>query len=66
MTVLSFRLSRKEIDRIKEIAIKENKKKGEATRSLLNYGWLFFNLNHYKEGRISLETPVKRTQSQHK
>lgn len=59
MTVLSLRLSRKEIDRIKEIANKENKKKGEAARSLLYYGWFFFNLKRYKEGRISLETLAK-------
>jgi len=59
MTVMSLRLSRKEIDRIKEIATKENKKKGEAARSLLYYGWFFFNLKRYKEGRISLETLAK-------
>jgi len=59
MKVLSLRLSRKEIDRIKEIATKENKKKGEAARSLLYYGWFFFNLKRYKEGRISLETLAK-------
>ena len=59
MTVLSLRLSRKELDRIKEIATKENKKKGEAARSLLYYGWFFFNLKRYKEGRISLETLAK-------
>jgi hypothetical protein len=59
MTVLSLRLSRKEVERIEEIAIKENKKKGEAARSLLSYGWLFFNLKRYKEGKISLETLAK-------
>ena len=59
MTVLSLRLSRKELDRIKEIATKENKKKGEAARSLLSYGWFFFNHKRYKEGRISLETLAK-------
>jgi len=59
MTVMSLRLSRKEIDRIKEIATKENKKKGEAARSLLYYGWFFFNLKRYKEGRISLESLAK-------
>lgn len=56
---MSLRLSRKEIDRIKEIATKENKKKGEAARSLLYYGWFFFNLKRYKEGRISLESLAK-------
>ena len=60
MTVLSLRLSRKELDRIKEIATKENKKKGEAARSLLDYGWFFFNLKRYKEGRISLESLAKQ------
>jgi len=59
MTVMSLRLSRKEIDRIKEIATKENKKKGAAARSLLYYGWFFFNLKRYKEGRISLESLAK-------
>ena len=60
MTVMSLRLSKKEIDRIKEIATKENKKKGEAARSLLYYGWFFFNLKRYKEGRISLESLAKQ------
>lgn len=59
MTVLSLRLSNKELERIEEIAVKENKKKGEAARSLLSYGWLFFNLKRYKEGKISLETLAK-------
>jgi len=59
MTVLSLRLSKKEVERIEEIATKENKKKGEAARSLLSYGWLFFNLKRYKEGKISLETLAK-------
>ncbi len=59
MPVLSLRLSREEIERIEEIARKENKKKGEAARSLLSYGWLFFNLKLYKEGKTSLETLAK-------
>src|SRR3989337_4323490 len=59
MTAISLRLSRKEIDRIKEIATKEKKTMGEAARSLLSYGWLFFNLKRYKEGRISLESLAK-------
>jgi hypothetical protein len=59
MTVLSLRLSKKEVERIEEIATKENKKKGEDARSLLSYGWLFFNLKRYKEGKISLETLAK-------
>lgn len=59
MTILSLRISKKEEERIEEIATKENKKKGEAARSLLSYGWLFFNLKRYKEGKISLETLAK-------
>ena len=55
MTVLSLRLSEKELQHIKEIARKEKMKKGDAARSLLSYGWIFFNLNRYKEGRMSLE-----------
>jgi predicted transcriptional regulator len=42
MTVFSLRLSKKEIERLEEIAMKENKKKGEVPRSLLSYGWIFF------------------------
>jgi hypothetical protein len=59
MSVLSLRLSKKEAERIKEIAMKENKNKGEAARSLLSYGWFFFNIRRYKEGKISLETLAK-------
>lgn len=59
MAVLSLRLSKKEVERIEEIATKENKKKGEVARSLLSYGWIFLNLKRYKEGKISLETLAK-------
>lgn len=59
MTVLSLRLSREEIEHIEELAKKEKKRKGEAARSLLSYGWFFFNLKLYKEGKISLETLAK-------
>jgi len=60
MTVLSIRLSPKELEHIKEIARAEKKKRGEAARSLLSYGWLFFNLKEYKEGKISLEFLAKQ------
>lgn len=56
MTVLSLRLTKKELDHIRHLAAKENKKKGEAARSLMTYGWLFFCLNRYKGGKISLES----------
>ncbi|GBD39831.1 hypothetical protein HRbin37_02117 [bacterium HR37] len=59
MAVLSLRLSKKEVEKIEEIARKENKKKGEVARSLLSYGWIFLNLKRYKEGKISLETLAK-------
>jgi hypothetical protein len=59
MAVLSIRLSPKELQHIKEIARAEKKKRGEAARSLLSYGWLFFNLKEYKEGKISLEFLAK-------
>jgi hypothetical protein len=55
MAVLSLRLSDKELKHIEEIASKQNQKRGEAARSLLYYGWLFFNLKLYKEGKISVE-----------
>ena len=61
MSVLSLRLSKKEAERIKEIAMKENKKKGEAARSLLSYGWFFSTLIDIKRARFLLKLRQKNS-----
>lgn len=54
MKTTSFRLGKKELDRLEKLASEEDKGKSEVARELLNYGWEHVMVRRYKEGKISL------------
>ncbi len=56
MSVISLRLKDKESRRIEELSRTENKDRSSVTRELIDYGWIYLMLQHYREGRFSLET----------
>ena len=58
--VITLRLKEKELDFIKEIANKEDEDRSYAARKLIDYGWVYFVLKNYKDGKISLGKAAKK------
>ena len=54
MGVISLRLKDRDFKRIEELSKIENKDKSTIARELLEYGWDFLMVKHYKEGKLSL------------
>ena len=55
MGVVSLRLKDRDLERLDELSKLERKDRSTAARELLEYGWEFLMLRHYKEGKLSLE-----------
>lgn len=55
MTVISVRLKERDMERLGELSLAEHKDKSTVARELLEYGWEFLMLRHYKEGKLSIE-----------
>ena len=55
MSVISLRLKESESKRIDELSEIENKDRSTVTRELIDYGWTFLMIKHYREGKLSLE-----------
>jgi len=60
MKVVSVRLDQKEIEMIEKLARAQKKDKSAVTRELIDYGWYFLALKHYKEGKLSLGSLAKQ------
>jgi predicted transcriptional regulator len=60
MGVISLRLKDKVLKRIDELSRCESKDKSTITRELLEYGWEFLMVKHYKDGKLSLEGLAKK------
>lgn len=56
MAVISLRLKNREFKRLNELSRMEHKDKSTVARELLEYGWEFFMIKLYREGRLSLST----------
>ncbi|MBI2652316.1 hypothetical protein HYX00_02515 [Candidatus Woesearchaeota archaeon] len=52
--IITLRLKERELDFIKELSKKENEDKSYAARKLIDYGWIYFILKNYKEGKMSI------------
>lgn len=60
MGVISLRLKDSDLERLDELARLEGKEKSAIARELLEYGWDFLMLKHYKMGKLSLEGLAKK------
>jgi len=60
MGVISLRLKDRDLRRLDELSQLERKDKSTAARELLEYGWEFLMIRHYKEGKLSLEGLAKK------
>ena len=52
--VITLRLQERELGFIKEFSSKENRGRSYAVRKLIDYGWVYFILKNYREGKISI------------
>lgn len=57
--VITLRLKERELSFIKELSEKENGDKSYAARKLIDYGWIYFILKNYKEGKMSIGKAAK-------
>lgn len=60
MSVISLRLKDRDLKRLDEFSRLERKDRSTAVRELLDYGWEFLMLKHYKGGKLSLEGLAKK------
>ncbi len=60
MSVISLRLKERDLERLDEYSRLERKDRSTAARELLEYGWEFLMLKHYKGGKLSLEGLAKK------
>ena len=52
--VMSVRMNREAVRRIKELAKREKKEVSTVARELMDYGWMFLRFREYREGKLSL------------
>lgn len=57
--VITLRLKEKELGFIEELSKKENGDRSYAARKLIDYGWIYFILKNYKEGKMSIGKAAK-------
>ncbi len=54
MTVMSLRLTDRELRMIQGLSRAESKERSKVVRELLEEGWMFHMLRLYREGKLSL------------
>ncbi|MBS3125381.1 hypothetical protein J4211_03980 [Candidatus Woesearchaeota archaeon] len=57
--IVSFRFKEHELGHIQKLSIAKKVDKTAAARELIEYGWRYYVLSQYKEGRLSLEKTAK-------
>ena len=60
MSVISIRLKNRDVKRLNELSKVEKKDKSAVMRELVEYGWNYLMLKHYKEGKLSLGGLAKK------
>lgn len=60
MTVMSLRLTDRELRMIQGLSRAESKERSKVVRELLEEGWMFHMLRLYREGTLSLGRLAKR------
>jgi len=58
--VLSVRLDKESMRRLRELAKKERKELSTVARELIDQGWVLVALREYREGKLSLGTMASR------
>lgn len=57
--IVSFRFRPHELGHIRKLSTVKNLDRTTAARELIEYGWTYYVLKQYKEGKMSLENTAK-------
>ncbi|MBI2133102.1 hypothetical protein HYU11_00300 [Candidatus Woesearchaeota archaeon] len=57
--VVSFRFKSHELEHINKLSAARKTDKTTAARELIEYGWIYYVIQQYKEGKLSLERTAK-------
>jgi len=57
--VITLRLKEKELGFIEALSKKEDKDRSYVARKLIDYGWTYFTLKQYRDGKISIGKVAK-------
>ena len=57
--IVSFRFKEHELSHIRKVSAAEKVDKTAAARELIEYGWRYYVIQQYKEGKLSLEKTAK-------
>ena len=57
--VITLRLKDMELGFIEELSKKENEDESYAARKLIDYGWIYFILKEYRQGKMSIGKAAK-------
>ncbi len=57
--VITLRLKERELDFIRQLSRKKNGDRSYAARKLIDYGWIYFILKNYREGKMSIGKAAK-------
>ena len=57
--VVTLRLKERELGFIEVLSKKENEDRSSAARKLIDYGWMYFILKNYKDGKLSIGKAAK-------
>jgi len=57
--IVSFRFKEHELGHIQKLSATKKVDKTAAARELIEYGWRYYILQQYKEGKLSLEKTAK-------
>ncbi|MBI5389614.1 hypothetical protein HZB01_04515 [Candidatus Woesearchaeota archaeon] len=60
--VVSFRFREDELERISKLSSAKKMDRTAAARELIDYGWTYYTLMQYKQGKLSLEQTAKELQ----
>ena len=60
MSVISLRLKDRELRKLKELSIEEQKDKSTVARELIQEGWNFLMIRQYRQGKLSLGILAQR------
>ena len=60
MSVISLRLKDRELRKLKELSIEEQKDKSTVARELIQEGWNFLMIRQYRQGKLSLGMLAQR------
>ena len=53
MSVISLRLKERELRKLQELSIEEQKDKSTVARELIREGWDFLMIRQYRQGKLS-------------